>query len=334
MADLIEFAGHRGKAGITIAGKPLPDAVKLIRVRLTDKRGLEPDTLNIELDDSKDTLPLPQKKAVITLHLGWDKTRLFNKGSYTVTNVRHEGPPDKIMITAQSADLLSGLKQPRKKSWASPTLGTIITDIAALHGLRPIIGKELKDIQLAHVEQHDESDVNLLTRLSQDYDAIAQVKSGRLIFMPKGKSVSVDGKPLDEVIIARAKGDTHTFDQDTESENITGVQAYWRDIKGAKRRTVKIGEDGNRRHLKNTYPNEAEALAAAKAKWQHIQRGVHTFRATLARGMPELIVESPVRLKNYKQEINALNWVGQEIEHVLDDNGLITDISLEEVISG
>lgn len=332
MPDLIEFFGHRGKAAITIAGKPLPAGAKLISVTLTDKRGLEPDTLTIELDDTNDTLPLPKKKAEITLQLGWDKNRLFDKGSFTVSHVRHAGPPDKIVITAQSADLLSGLKQPRKKSWASPTLGKIVSDIAALHSLKPIISEELKNIQLAQIEQHDESDANLLTRLSQDYDAIAQVKSGHLVFMPKGKSVSVDGKPLDEVIISRAKGDTHTFDQDAESENITGVQAYWRDIQAAKRRTVKVGEDGNRRHLKNTYPNENEALAAANAKWQQVQRGVHTFRATLARGMPELIVESPVKLQNYKAEIVAISWVGQEIQHKLDDNGLITELSMEEIV--
>lgn len=332
MSDVITFGSHRGKAAITIDGKPLPSAAKLIRVRLTDKRGLEPDSLTIELDDSHDTIPLPKGKAVITLKLGWDSNRLIDKGSFTVSNVQHSGPPDKIIITAQSADLLSGLKQPRKKSWANPTLGKIVNDIAALHDLKPIVGESLKSVSLTQIEQHDESDVNLLTRLSNDYDAIAQVKSGHLIFMPKGKAVSVDGQPLDDVIISRAKGDTHTFDQSEESSNITGVQAYWRDIKGAKRRTVKVGEDGNRRQLKNTYPNEAEALAAANAKWQRIKRGVHTFRATLAKGMPEMIVESPVKLKNYKSEIVAICWVGKEIQHTLDDGGLITELSLEEVI--
>ena len=331
--SLVQFNGHRGKAAITIDGSPLPAEVNLIRVRLTDKRGLEPDTLTLELDDINDTLPLPTKKAVITLQLGWDQSRLIDKGSFTVTNVQHSGPPDKIVITAQSADLLSGLKQPRKKSWANPTLGQIVNDIADLHSLKAIVGDALKKTQLAQIEQNDESDVNLLTRLSQDYDAIAQIKSGYLLFMPKGKAVSVDGQPLDEVVVARAKGDSHTFAQSAESESITGAQAYWHDIDGAKRRTVKVGENGNRRHLKNTYPNEAEAIAAANAKWQTIKRGVHTFTATLARGMPEMIVESPVRLQAYKSEIGAIKWVGQEIIHTLDDSGLITELSLEEIVS-
>lgn len=332
MPNIVDFAGHRGKAAITIDGKPLPDQVNVISVRLSDKRGLEPDTLTIELDDIHDSLPLPTKKAIVTLQIGWDKNSLHDKGSFTVSHVQHSGPPDKIVITAQSADLLSGLKQPRKKSWSNPTIGNIISDIAALHDLKPIVGDSLKNITLTQIEQHDESDANLITRLSDDYDAIAQVKSGHLIFMPKGKAVSVDGTPIDEVVIARAIGDRHTFNRSEESNSITGVQAYWRDIKGAKRRKVKVGEEGNRRQLKNTYQNQAEALAAANSKWQQIQRGVHTFRTTLARGMPELIVESPVKLKNYKMEIVAISWVGQEITHTLDDNGLITEMALEEVL--
>lgn len=325
------FQNHRGKAQLTLNGEPLSDSVTLISLSLVDKRGLEPDTLTIVLDDSHDSLPLPQKKAVITLLLGWDHANLIDKGSFTVSAVRHSGTPDTISITAQSADLLSGFKEPKKKSWSNITLGSIVSEIALTHSLKAIVSDDLSNITLAHIDQNDESDANLLTRLSDDYDAIAQVKSGHLIFMPKGKATSATGEALEQIVIARSKGDSHDFSQNDEASNITGVQAYWRDIHHAKRQVVKVGDDGNRRHLKNAYPNQKEALAAANAKWQAITRGVYKFNAHLAKGLPELMVESPVTLTGYKSEINAINWVGEQITHTLDSSGLTSSLQLEEL---
>jgi phage protein D len=58
-----------------------------------------------------------------------------------------------------------------------------------------------------HIDQTNESDANLLIRLAHQHDAIATVKSGRLLFIKAGDAESATGKPFPLVKITRASGD-------------------------------------------------------------------------------------------------------------------------------
>lgn len=315
---------------------------RLIRLTLTDNRGFEADQLDIELDDGDDAITLPPRGATIALQLGWAGQSLEDKGTYIVDELEHTGAPDRLTITARSAELRTGLTTKRQKSWHGHTLGDIVRSIATANALTPAIAAALANVVIDHIDQADESDANLLTRLAIDNDAIATVKAGRLLFIRAGGATTAGGTALDPVTLTRADGDRHRYHV-ADRAGYTAVQANYHDRDSATQQHVLVGAEtidsteqspneptaGNTKTLRHIYASRANALRAARAEWQRLQRGVATCQITLATGRVDLFPEIPVRLSGFKTEIDAADWIITRATHSLDDNGLITALDLE-----
>nr|WP_286946236.1 phage late control D family protein [Pseudomonas sp. UBA6718] len=301
---------------------------RLISIELTDNRGMEADQLDIALSDHDGLLAIPPREASIELWLGWDDTGLVYKGSYKVDETEHSGAPDTLNIRARSADLSGGLKVKRERSWDATPLATIIGAIAMAHGLTPLIGAGLAAINIAHLDQANESDANLLTRLGQEHDAIAAIKAGRLLFMPTGKAVTASGLSLPHVTLTREDGDQHRFLQ-ANRDSYTGVKAYYYEVNSAEKKEAIAGGGDNLKELRHSYTDQASALNAARAEWQRLQRGTATLSYTLAKGRPELVPDQTYSLFGIKAEIAAIIWLGGNIRHSFTPDSYTTSLELE-----
>ena len=297
-------------------------------VKLNADNAGQADQLDLVLSDADGQLALPPKDALVTVKLGWVGQALVDKGSFTVDEIEHSGSPDQLHIKARSADMVDTLKVRAEKSWHQRTIGDIVGEIAGKHGLAPRVDDKLAKVEVDDVDQTHESDLNFVSRLAKRYDAVATVKKGHLLFLPINGTRSSKGEPLGSASISRADGDQHRF-HTADREAYSGVRAYWHDPKKAKRRGVLVGLSGNAKRLRDTYGSEADALAAAKAEWQRIQRGAATFELTLALGRPELIPQTPVRVSGFKPAINAIAWLTVKTAHTVSDGGLTTRIELE-----
>ncbi|MDO8933363.1 MAG: contractile injection system protein, VgrG/Pvc8 family [Rhodocyclaceae bacterium] len=241
-------------------------ADRLISLTLTDNPGFEADQLDIELDDSDGKLDLPPRGALIRLALGWSRdglSTLVDKGSYTVDDIAHSGAPDKLTVRARSADLRSGLTTQRERSFHGKTLGDIVRTIADENALTPAISTALDAEVIDHVDQTNESSANLLTRLSRMFDAIAAVKSERLLFVHSGRGASASGTPFPPVLIERGDGDSHLFEI-SDRDSYTHVRATYNDIGKAEKGEVIWGKEEdtaeNQRHTPVAAPTpEAKA---------------------------------------------------------------------------
>lgn len=301
---------------------------RLISIELTDNRGMEADQLDIALSDHDGLLAIPPREASIDLWLGWDDTGLVYKGTYNVDETEHSGAPDTLNIRARSADLSGGLKVKRERSWDATPLATIIGAIAMAHGLTPLIGAGLAAINIAHLDQANESDANLLTRLGQEHDAIAAIKAGRLLFMPTGKAVTASGLSLPHVTLTREDGDQHRFLQ-ANRDSYTGVKAYYYEVNSAEKKEAIAGGGENLKELRHSYTDQASALNAARAEWQRLQRGTATLSYTLAKGRPELVPDQTYSLFGIKAEIAAIIWLGGNIRHSFTPDSYTTSLELE-----
>lgn len=301
---------------------------RLISLSLTECRGGEADQLDLVLDDTDGRLAIPPKKATISLQLGWAGQALVDKGTFVVDEVEHSGAPDQLQIRARSADMAQTLKVRAEKSWHQHNLGTIVGSIAAKHGLTPRIDKRLAATVVDHIDQTNESDINFISRLAARYDAVSTIKKGSLLFIPIIGTRDSKGQSLSSQTISRDLGDSHRF-HSAEREVYSGVRAYWHDAKRAKRRGVLVGLSGNAKRLRDTYANQADALAGAKAEWQRIQRGAATLELTLGRGRPELGPQTPVTVVGFKPAIDAVSWLAVKATHGLNESGLTTRIELE-----
>ncbi|OIT10833.1 phage tail protein [Ralstonia solanacearum] len=330
---------------------------RLIGLTLTDNRGFEADQLDIELDDSDGRLALPEKGVRLALSIGWADTGVVDKGTFKVDELEHTGPPDRLTIRARSADLDGGLTTRRDNSYAGKTIAAIVQAIATRNKLSSMVSKKLAGKVIEHVDQTGESDANFLTRLGREFDAIATVKNGTLLFIPAGEPTSGSGLALPKVSITRAEGDTHTF-LVADRENYNGVKAYYQDTRAGtrgevvidasnatitkekadgkvKKKTKKAGtvaaqpNPDNVKVLRHTYASKANAERAARADWRKIQRGVATLTLTLARGRPDLFPSLHASVSGWKQDIDNTAWSVGRVTHNLNDRGYTSTLELE-----
>ena len=328
---------------------------RLISLSLTDNRGLEADTLDLELSDHDGKLALPPRNATIQVALGWKGKPLIDKGQYSVDEVQFSGgagSADRLTIRARAADLKGSFSEQENQ-------------------LKSQCEKKLANTFIAHIDQTNESDINLLSRLAEEHGAMCTVKNGTLLFMPLGQGKTATGKPIPLRKITRKSGDSYTFSI-AESENYKAVRAYWHDTDTGKRgeitvdentkivkkqrmtkgRTLKNGTVKGRRlskrkyntieqqepitsdnaqikSLRHTYASERTAINAAKSAFDKLKRGVATFSLNLAFGEPDLIPETPIELSGFKAEIDATNWLITKVTHNLSDGGFTSQIECE-----
>ncbi|MGH1450233.1 MAG: phage late control D family protein [Pseudomonadaceae bacterium] len=305
---------------------------RLLRLTLTDNRGIEADQLDLTLHDHDGLLAIPPRRAVIDLWLGWQGSALVYKGSFTVDEVEHSGAPDVIMIRARSADMRAGLTRKRERSWHQTTLAEIIARVAAAYSLTPVVDLVLGQIPVPHLDQVDESDANLLTRLGTDHDAIATVKAGHLLLLPVGASKTASGVNLPHITLTRRDGDSHRY-LIADRDAYTGVRAHYYDPNSAARLEAIIGTEDNIKTLRHVYANEQSALQAARAEWRRLQRGVASLTYTIARGRPDLIPEMTFSLVGIKQQITEVVWLCARLTHELSDTGYINKLELENQLA-
>lgn len=319
---------------VVLDGKDLTERLRprLLDLTLTEKRGGEADQLDLRIHDHDGAMALPRRGVELSVALGWQDAGLIDKGTFRVDEVEHSGSPDIITVRARSADLTHPLRTRRERSWHDVTLGAVLRNLAGEHGLQPRIAQKLASIVIPHLDQTEESDANLLTRLARRYDAVAAIKAGCLIFSPIGAGVTPTGKPLPDAVIRRAAGDQHHFGV-VDREVYSGVRAYWHDKAGADRKSVLVGHSGNAKRLRESYANEAEARDQAQAEWNRIQRGAAKFSYTLALGRADLYPEQTLRVSGFKPEIDGIDWLVEQLVHrIAGSSGFTTSLDLETFI--
>ena len=327
---------------ITADNKPLNDLIlsRIISVTVTDNRANEADELSIVLDDSDGILELPKRGVRLNCKMGFIGEELHDKGDFIVDETEWSGTPDQITVKASSANFKSNIKAAQSKSYHRKTFGEVATDIARKHALELVMTATLKAINLNHIDQTNESDLNLLARLAKQNGAEMAVKKDRLLIFQAGTAKSASGKDLPAITLTRNDGDQFRYNEQDRESDYTGVSASYQDLGKATRKKVTSGNPEKRgggndpttktRVIKGTFANKEEAQRATDAKMAEIKRQMAKFSINLALGMPEISTESLVKLEGFKAEVNKLKWIVEKATHTYSkSNGLITQLELE-----
>lgn len=318
---------------------------RLIGISYHDARGLESDELEISLSDHDGALAFPPRGAIITFKMGWQHIGLTDKGSFIVQSVRHSGSPDVMTIKARAADLGGAWTLKKERTFtkeAYGTLGKVLHAIALEHRLGLRISTPFVNEAVEPIIQQNESDISLISKLALDYDAIATIKNGILLFITKGAAATASGSGLPLITIQRSHGDSHDFSVD-DADQYTGVTAHWHNKDTAQRKTVTTkkrkppvntgevieGSKENTKVLRHTYSSKENATRAAVNEWKRLQRSCADFSYTLAYGNPNLICESPAKIIGIKDFIEERNWLITDLNHSLTNSGLTTTMQFE-----
>lgn len=301
----------------------------LVSLSITDKAGIDSDELTLEIADPRGEIPWPRHGAKLAVALGYAHTGAVAMGDYTVDEVELSNPPRRWAIRARAAELReSGLKVRRTKSWENSTVGQIVSDIASANGLVGKTAPTLASKPIARLDQTNESDLALLTRLSRQFDAIATVKAGVLLFTPRGKGQAVSGQALPSIAL-RPEAETEWRVSLADRDSYTAVEARWYDRDAAVEVWTRAGQgDGDAVfRLRRTYTDRAAAQAAAEAKLGALARGAALLTLSLP-GMTALSAETPLILAGFGDGVDG-RWILTSAEHRLDDRGYRTSVQGE-----
>lgn len=326
---MIDMFDNRPNFLITINGMPsLLLNQNINSISLTENRGFDADTLQISINDSDGLIALPDRNAEITLAIGFGMN-LINKGKFIVDSVTHTGPPDMIMIGAHSADFKKEFLERKSDLYEDKTIEEIIQKIAGKYELENRIAESLKSIKITAKQQADESDANLLTRLAEEYDAIATIKNNTLLFLERGVGKTASGESLATITHNRSDGDKHSYSV-SDRDQYTGVEVRYIKQGEAKRRSIIVGEEERLFKIRQIYNSEEEATTAGEMQMKRLKRGKASVNINLARGNAALSAESPLKLVGFKTEIDAENWIITTITHTINSsNGFVSELQGE-----
>lgn len=307
---------------------------RFISLRLTDEAGLDSDTLEITLadHDPRARLIVPPPGAELEVWLGYD-TSATRMGLFIVDEIEVGGPPDQMIIRAVAAPLektprgKSPLQTQKTRSWEQGTLlGDMAKAMAAECGLDPAISPALAPLALPHIDQSEESDINLLKRICRDHGAIAKPAGGRLLLAKRGESKTLLGLLLPTIKLTSQ--DVTSWRATMARRDAPGtVIAIWRDIAAGEDREVRVGSDRPVKRLRHQHPDEASAVAAARAEYEKRERGVATLSLTMP-GRPDFMAEGRVHLTGFRDRVDG-EWLATRVQHLLDAGGYQCTVDAE-----
>lgn len=308
-------------------------APMLVSLRLSERDGEEADQLEVVLDDSRGAVAIPPEGAEMHVWLGWERgsevaTGLVFKGTFKVDEAGWSGPPDRITLTARSADLAEDFRKRRNRVWKDTSIAEVVQTIAAEHGLTSRCHPDLAGKAVAVAEQAGKSDMQFLRDLARRHDAAATTKAGCLIFAPKGASTTPTGTAIPTLLLTRQRCSNADWRRAAREKAQDGAEAQWQDQDGATRQTASTGGT-NPKRLKKTYATQEDATAAAQAETNRLKRAAATLSATLAYGDPRLSPGVKVTAAGFKTEIDTTPWLIASAEHTMDASGLKTRIEME-----
>jgi phage protein D len=314
---------------VLAAGINITSQVKdrLMSLTVTDEAGFKSDAVAISLDDRDGEVELPFPGAPLVVAMGYEETFLMPMGLYTSDEVVMKGMPATLTIRGKAADMGGSIKEQKTRSWDENTIREIVEEIAAEHGLEAQVAEVYADFFYEHLDQTDESDINFLTRIGKDHDAIVSVKGGALLFMGKGEGKTALGLPMIPRFIYRTGKTTYSATL-ANRENFKTVEAFWHDHKTGERQKVTEGEGAPIKRLRHNYPNEKEAKQAAKAKLDEMKRGNDTLTVTLP-GDPFIAAEGQIIAIGFRVGIDGL-WSVKSVTHAITGSGYKTTIRCEK----
>nr|VFK12740.1 MAG: hypothetical protein BECKLFY1418C_GA0070996_100165 [Candidatus Kentron sp. LFY] len=300
---------------------------RLISLSVTDEAGNHSDTVEIRLDDRDGIIELPRKGAELEVLMGYRESGLVEMGLFTVDEVELTGPPDTMVVRGKAANMRASLKAHKTRPWDETTIGDIVAAIAGEHGLEPRVADSLASVKIVHLDQTEESDLHLLTRIAKKYDAVSKPVNNFLLFVPRGEAKSATGKEIPAVSINRNETSDHRVTL-ADRGKYQAVLAHWHDTSTGLRTPVQVGEGEPVFTLRHAYKDANTATAAAQAKLDALMRGLGTLSLTLKHGNPVLAAEAKLTLLGFREGVDG-DWVITQANHTMAGGGYSTSLGAE-----
>lgn len=300
-------------------------------ITVSDSTGFESDTVSIVLPLRDANLGLLIAGGEMEVIMGYFPFQMQSMGKFVIDEISASGPPDIITITGRAAPF-SGTSEGKKsmaeqksRDWPEgATIEDIASTIAGDHGLEPKIADDVKSIVPGQISQVDESDLNFLVKIAIEHDLTVKPAAGTLVVSKRGKGESVTGKPLPPVFVKPSMISTWRGSIYTRDPAGTVIATY-RDLEKAEDVEVSEGDGEPIQRLKQSFPNEASAKAAAKTARDKSKRRAGKLEITMP-GNPNIMAECPVFTWGLPG-ISFGNWIAEQVTHTISEQGYQTSFT-------
>ena len=314
---------------ITVNGSDITDKVadRLVQLAVTDEAGVNSDRFELRIDDRDQRLSIPPTRATVSVQIGYAGGTLVDKGTFVIEDIELTGPDRTMTMRGTSVGASRGSGASRIVAWHDTTFGKIAASIAKRHGWKLSMNKELEVAEIDHVDQR-ENDLQFLSRLAAERDAVAKVTNGRLVINPHGTGQRVSGGDIPSVVINA--GDVTDWAMTlAERGNYDGVKATYYDLKTGTRGDVVDGEDAdNTTTMPHTYKTKAQAESAAKARRKALKRNRNTFAIYNMPGDPTLRAEVKLQAVGFRAGVDG-EWLVTRVAHRITNSGYTCAVDCE-----
>lgn len=299
---------------------------RLLRWSHTDAAGIQADRLELTLN-IEGLEGLPSLSGKIGLRVGYLESGLVEKGEFVVSQRTPVLFPSRLMIVATAAPFstvdASGYRQRRSDSYGPTTLGALFRQLVSRHGFSPRVAPALDGIEIAHIDQSNESDMAFITRLAARYNAVTKPYNELYVLAEAGKTHSLSGKLLPEVTLSVTQDNrpgeqafiTASLDEKSRATYMGSRVAWW-DAAAGKQRVVQVGV-APFKTLRQRYQNEAEARAVAQSELRRVGREGMKMNIDCP-GNPLLTAEGLLLLDETWPSYMQGRWSMTQVVHVGD----------------
>jgi phage protein D len=304
---------------------------RLIDLAIVDDSGSRAaDTLSIVVEDSGSMIEVPASGAQLRVAIGYAGA-LTEMGVFVVDEVSIEGPPDRITIRAAGAPLIKSelfapLHTQKSRSWPTPsTLGVLVAVIAYESGLTAELSNTVKEIQLPHIDQTNESDINLLTRIAAERGLIVKPTFGKIVVLSIDEAKTAKGRDIPRFAIDKSSVSTWSF-RSSNRRRFQSVVTSWHNQATGQPVEVGVGSGDPVYRSTVTYANAQTAQAAASSFLRNFRRTGTEFTLTMP-GQPTFIAEGRATLSGFRNEMNDGEWKFTRVEHRISRQGYNTVVT-------
>jgi phage protein D len=241
-------------------------ATGVSEITVTDNIDDESDSLKIRCEFSSSTI---DQETTVTVLAGYQEGLLWPLGNYTLQSIEPEQGFETLIFT--SAAFTDAMKEKREESYQKTTVKDLVAKIAKRYGLKT---KCDMDTKLDHIDQRNESDVALLKRLAQKYNAIFNVKNGVLVFLSKRSD------DLPHFVVMASQASQWHFRQ-SRKFFYRSVRAKYHDPKTGKKVEITVGDGKPVYQMETPCKNKQEALDLAQAKLDQLTARSRTGTVTV-----------------------------------------------------
>ncbi|HAV1337876.1 phage late control D family protein [Vibrio parahaemolyticus] len=289
---------------------------RLISWERVDAAGLQSDQITLTVDTAGQT-GIPHEGAVLRFSEGYDGN-LVDKGEFKITRIVPRLFPPTVTIVATAAPFQvedkTGFKERRTRTFENISLAELFRQVVSPHGYSPRVASEFESVQLAHVDQIDETDSAFLTRLAKERDAVAKPVNDLYVLARRGQVKTITGQQIPPVTVAvPGKNDPSDLGQFINCQlekpsrtNVSGVKAKWIDNSNGQEHEVQSGQAPFKK-LRQAYESESTAKQSCDDELKKVQRQGASVRLDLP-GDPYLVAEGLLTLNDTFPEEMAGNW--------------------------